>query len=582
MRFIAALIALVLGYTPTALAQSADWVVVPSSAAEDASWMEPTVGILGDALSRRGIQMLPPEQAATAFEQRGSAPSTRVTDSDVQEWVNRSREAIRHLARGDYATALKELKEAQVLSRKAADELNRVQNRSQNVLDTCLYMVRALLETGNRARAKAQVEECVRLVPQGEPSQHMHPPNVVSLYKEASQPGPEQTGALVVSSDPTDCDVRINGLRFGKTPFEMSDLYPGEYQVQVECDPGRRGRVHPVSVRSGKTEVFVDVQFDRVVRTEPLLRLQYDDKPGPERQARDAQEIAKVLRAGAVVLATVPSTDMMELQVVSGTERRRGRVRIPTTPSGPTSSVASAAAVALANGECTDFTGPKPVAIDCETARAEARAAPKVTKEKDTPSGWPADRPPRGQWISGLTLVSAGGASLLAGYGLLIARRGAGDTLVADFNPNDQTDQLKWTNLGNAIPLMGTVGGVLTVTAMPLVLPYRSKTPWWAWLSGGLGVGAAVGAIVSGVRAEGVPGGSNKCELLVNQASAQACVDRGRSINRAVMLGTTAAPLLTMPLVYLFRKDEKKHVRGLTPNLVAGRNGGYISVGGAF
>ena len=78
------------------------------------------------------------------------------------------------------------------------------------------------------------------------------------------------------------------------------------------------------------------MQFDRVVRTEPLLRLQYKDKPKPDRQARDAQEIAKVLGAGAVLLATVPSTDMMELQVVSGTERRTGRVRIPTTPSGPT------------------------------------------------------------------------------------------------------------------------------------------------------------------------------------------------------------------------------------------------------
>ena len=249
MRFIAALIALVVGYAPTALAQSADWVVVPTSTTQDLSWMQPTAGTMGGALSQRGIEVMSPDQAALLFEQKGSAPSTQVTDLDIQEWVNRSREAIRHLARGDYATALKELKEAQVLSRKAADELNRVQNRSQDVLDTCLYMVRALLETGNRSRAKAQVQECVRLVPQGEPSKHMHPPSVVSLYKEASQPGPEQTGALIVNSDPSGCEVRINGLRFGQTPFEMNDLYPGEYQVQVECDPGRRWRVHPVTVR---------------------------------------------------------------------------------------------------------------------------------------------------------------------------------------------------------------------------------------------------------------------------------------------------------------------------------------------
>ena len=100
MRLIAALIALMVGYAPTALAQSADWVVVPTSAAKDVSWMQPTVGIMGGALSQRGIGVMPPEQAATLFEQRGSAPSTLVTDSDVQEWVNRSREAIRHLGKG--------------------------------------------------------------------------------------------------------------------------------------------------------------------------------------------------------------------------------------------------------------------------------------------------------------------------------------------------------------------------------------------------------------------------------------------------------------------------------------------------
>ena len=129
------------------------------------------------------------------------------------------------------------------------------------------------------------------------------------------------------------------------------------------------------------------MEFDRVVRTEPLLRLRYKGEDKADRRVSDAQEIAKVLRVGAVVLASVPSTDMMELQIVSGTERRTGRVRIPTTPSGPTAGVASAAAAALANGECTDFTGPKPVAIDCKTARAEATKATKATKKKGHPVG---------------------------------------------------------------------------------------------------------------------------------------------------------------------------------------------------
>jgi hypothetical protein len=314
--------------------------------------------------------------------------------------------------------------------------------------------------------------------------------------------------------------------------------------------------------------------------------LRYSSKPEARRQVSDAQQIAKVLRAGAIVLASIPAIDMMELQVVSGTEAQSGLVRIPTTPSGPTPEVASAAAIALVNGECKDFTGPKPVTIDCEATRA---AAPKKAKEKEAPSGWPPDRPPRGQWIAGLTLVSAGGAGLLASYGLLIARRDVGNVVVdqtASANPSDTTNQNKWVNLGSGIVATSAMGGALTVAAMPLVLPYRSKTPWWAWLSGGLGVGAAVGSIVSGVKAPSAPNGYNsRCDngpFQNNTVAAQTCVDRWRGIDRAIALGATAAPLLTMPLVYLLRKDEKKHGATVTPNLALGPSGGWVSVEGKF
>jgi hypothetical protein len=509
-----------------------------------------------------------------------------VTDTDIQEWVTRSRQAIRHLARGDYATALKELKEAQVLSRKAVDELNRVQNRSQNVLDTCLYLVRALLETGNRARAKAQVQECVRLVPQGEPNPHMHTPDVIALYKETSEPGPEQTGSLAVDSEPSDCEVRINGLGFGTTPFEIADLYPGEYQVQVECDPGRRGRVHPVSVSVGRAEVFVDVRFDRAVRTEPLLRLRYSSQEEARRQASDAQQIAKVLRAGAAVLASRPTIDTMELRVVSGTEARGGLVRIPTTPSGPTPEVASAAALALASGECKDFTGPKPVTIDCDTTRA---AAPKKPKETVDSSGWPAHRPPRGQFIAGVSLASVGTLSLLTGYGLLIGRGQVGDKWVesaglTNVDAQTQSFQEKWNNVHSGLVGTAAVGSAMLVASMPLALPYRSKTPWWAWLSGGLGVVAVATSVAVGVTAPSEPAGT-ACtgdQLINDQTAAQSCVDRGQRVDLAILLGTTAAPLLTVPLVYLLRKDEKKHGATLTPNLAFGRSGGWVSIEGKF
>jgi len=579
MRCVVAAIVCVVLYAPTVAAQAAEWVIVPASTNNDLSWMLPTASTVGAAFSQERVPVMPTDRAVMRFEQRGSAPSTEVTDTDIEEWVKRSREAIRHLARGDYSSALKELKEAQALSRKAADELNREKARAQNVLDTCLYMVRALLETGNRSRAKAQVQECVRLVPRGEPSPYMHPPSVVSLYKSATEPGPERSGSLVVHSEPSGCAVRLNGVGFGETPFEMGDLYPGDYQVQVECDPGRRGRVHPVTLQSGQNKVFVDLEFDRAVQTEPLLRLQYDGQSKTARRVGDAQEIAKVLRAGAVVLASSPSIDMLELQVVSGTERHKGFARIPTTANGPTAKVAAEAAASLARGECKDFTGPKPVTIACKGARI-GTAAP---SDRDS-AGWPGNRPPRGQWIAGLALGSAGGATLFVSYGLLIARRGSGDDFKNQdpFNPNDTTLQLKWTNLGNAVGIMALAGGALSVTAMPLVLPYKSKTPWWAWLSGGLGVGAAVVSIVSGVTAKKAPAGTSDCQLILDAAQASDCVDRDRSIDRAIVLAATAAPLLTIPLVYLFRKDEKKRDATIVPNIMVARSGATFRVGGEF
>lgn len=278
------------------------------------------------------------------------------------------------------------------------------------------------------------------------------------------------------------------------------------------------------------------------------------------------------------MLASVTGIDMLELQVISGTERHGGFVRIPTSPSGPTSTVASVAATSLAKGECKDFTGPKPVTIDCKTLRPDA--PPEQPPKADT--GWPPDRPPRGQWISGLTLASAGGAGLAASYGLLIARRGAGDDWVNQFNVNDTTNQVKWTNFGNAIGVTAIAGGALSTAGMPLVLPYRPKTPWWAWLSGGLGLGAATVAIVSGVTADKAPEGSSNCQLVVNEEVAKTCVDRERATDRAIVLGLTAAPLLTIPLVYLLRKDEKKHGTRVTPGVLVGRNGGALSFHGEF
>jgi hypothetical protein len=96
-------------------------------------------------------------------------------------------------------------------------------------------------------------------------------------------------------------------------------------------------------------------------------------------------------------------------------------------------------------------------------------------------------------------------------------------------------------------------------------------------------LGAAIGSIVSGVTAGSAPAGNSTCEKqFLSAAEAQTCVDRGRSVDRAIVLGATAAPLLTIPLVYLFRTDKKKPRASVIPSLGFGPTGGSLAFRGRF
>ena len=571
MRLVVTVTALWLCALPSALAQTKDWLVLPTTLEDEALWMRSTVTKVNRALRRQGLGAWSPDQAAAMFRERGSVEPPLVPDTEVDTWAKRSQQALLSLARGDSATALTELEEVQAFSRRNLVTLNRDSARAQAVLDACLYLVRAVAESGDEIGATRQARECIRMAPSGTPTRGMHPPAVVELYEEAAGLGPNRTSALLVESEPSNCELRVNGVPIGQTPSRLTDLYPGSYQVQVECDPGAPGRVHRVEVPRGSTSVFVFDRFDRSVRSSSLLHLRYDELPEPPRLARDAREVARALPASVVIVASLVSPGVLQLQMAAGTQGAAALVRIATSTTGPTDSAVDESIAALLTAECADFTGDEPVAIDCRSGRPVAQTSRGATDAKSRPL-----RPPRGQFVSGVALASAGTASLLAGYGLLITRRSAGEDWLND--PNSLSAQDKWLKLGTGVIATGAAGGGLLVAAMPLVLPYKAKTPWWAWLSGGLGVGAAVGSIVSGVTADPKPPVS--CTL--NGPDPTACVIRGRDIDRAILLGATAAPLLTMPLVYLLRKSDKKRQADLEPSVVVGRQGGVFAIRGTF
>lgn len=571
MRPILAFTALWLCGLPSAFAQPEDWFVLPTTTNDDVAWMQPTVAKVGRELRKQGIGVWSSAQAVKRFEQRGSVLPSVVTDLAIEEWTARSQAAVRQLAHGEYASALSLLEEAQGRSDAISAELNRDPKRARTVLDTCLYMVRALLVTGDEEQARTQAEQCVRMVPGTEPTGYMHPPIVAKVYEQASQPGPAHTGSLLVESEPSDCELRVNGVLVGNTPFEMTDLYPGEYHAQVECSPDAPSRVHRVNVSRGRTNLFVVDRFDQAVRTTPVLHLRYESSPDERQRPRDARAFATVLPATAVVLASVSASDTLELRLIRGTREDLALARVTNTASGPdTGDVAEATATLLA-GECKDFTRAEPVTVDCATGLAPGRVKPADRKVREAPV-----RPPRDQFVSGLALASVGTASLVTGYGLLIARRGAGDDWIAD--PGSLDAHGKWLNLGTGLIVTGSTGSALLVTAMPLVLPYQRKTPWWAWLSGGLGVAAGAASIAVAVTADPKP--PQSCN--VNNLQPEPCVNRGRKTDLAIMLGATAAPLLTMPLVYLFRKDAKRLAADLSPSIYVNHSGGALGIRGVF
>lgn len=306
-------------------AEASNWAVVPAANGEMSPSLKRAVAEVRRELERQGKHVQPSPVAGSHSGDERLTTGGTLTNDELKRWKEHSRAAVEELAKGNHAMALEHLERAKQLTRSAIEELNREPLRAQRVLDTCLYMVRALLETNDAVGARAHVAECVLLVPRGEPATLMHPPLVSALYERTRNAGRRNAASLLVESAPSGCGVRINGVLFGETPLETNELSKGDYAVQVECDGTRRGRIHPAKVGSETTKIFVDTPSDR---TQP---------------------------ARVVVLISLPSADMIELDLVTRTGIRQGCARVAATARGPSAKALSLAVRNLIDGKCQDL-----------------------------------------------------------------------------------------------------------------------------------------------------------------------------------------------------------------------------------
>ena len=441
-------------------------------------------------------------------------------------------------------------KAAQRLADRAAAELYREAARAQQVLDTCLFMVRAYVETKNDAEARKQARECRRLVPRVEPSAFRHTPEVRELLAEVDQEmASEGPGTLAVQSTPPDCLVRINGVEFGRTPLSGIELPVGTYRMQVECEEDKRGRIHRVDVSSGPNLLEFNAALERAVRTRPVLHLQYDSHEAWSGRMEHASEVGSILGGAEVLVLSAQGAGSVRVDL-SALKYEPASAWLAVRGGAPETEDVRRVVDALLEGRSVDFTGPHPMA----RASWRAEAAPEVEVgavtaaivEAKSKSAGGVPRP-RNQRIAGWSLFGVGVASMGASVGLHVWRGELGDRFAG--SPSNLNAAQQWQNDARiGVWTTAVFGGAATSAAMPLLLPEYERTPWWGWTVGAVGLGLTAYAIYEGVTMTSCPE-----PYIADPSAVGSCVARGQEAGRLSLALAGAAPLLSIPLVYLFR-----------------------------
>lgn len=573
-----------LGLVPTAaFAQVRTVVLVPWSLADaDAATLAARAESVTGAVSTGDFSAISIADARTRFEEHGSAEPPTMSDSDLDHWLALSRQAVRHLANADYAAAAQTLREAQALSEPAAAELNREETRARQVLDTCLYDVRALVETED-PRAETRALECRRLVPRIAPSPYQHTPEVVELMTRIDRRLAEAPpGSLRLESVPTGCRVRLNGIALGETPFISEDLATGEYRAQIECgaegeQPTHRGRIHRIRLSEGTSTVRIDVRFDSVVRTDTALRLVYATREEADAHRRqDAVTAASTIGAAEVwLLGLDADADPANADVV-----RIDRVSVATSSvfasvRAHTGSGLAGAVAAVGRGASEDRTGATPVAMPLWGADSQAASSDGATVR-------PSSGAARADWELGVgaTLGLLGVGAYVTSFVLVPTETGYGHlaTQALPTDPDYLMRRSTWTSWELPMMALGWAGGALVTAALPFVMSDamsfgEASMPWWSWVIGGVGL-ATVGAGVAIALTAPTCG--------VADRPTDACVQGTALADVGSTVASLGVPLLSVPIVYLIRDAIGGGAAPVTPSATVSATGASLSLGGTW
>lgn len=563
------------------------WVLLPTVTEGQTMPSEDLLSDLGSEVRARGAYAVAFDEARALFETHGSAAPVPASASDLEVVAKEAKQALWNVATGRNERARKAVSVVLERAEQALESLNRETNAARNVLNACLYLVRAMTESGNNESARSHVLECRRLVPDIEPDPHDHPPEVIRLVRKAEMKlATAGTGTLRVQSQPNGCHLYVNGRRLGKTPFTLRKLPPGEYRLQAECEPDQPARVHRVILAAEPTVVAIDTRFDAVVRTDGDLRLVYSSPDAARRHRfHDAMKVARATRSQTAILMTpepdegalrLDRLDVADQEVVAS-------VRIGFHDGEAPKREIAMAVEALQQAQSQNLTSAEPTPMEPWEPPSRSEATPEAkapvprqpptrpSPDRDSPSD---NRSSRAHQTLGWGLFGAGVAALATSWGLYAWTRSRG----ADFSvafPNDLDYLDRQTRFDRARRTTGAVAGLAGVAAtagLPMALPAHDGVPWWGWASGAVGTGLFAWGLVPFVADDMRPFFDRTCV----DAS---CTREAPTRLLGAMLWMHAAPLLAVPLTYLLRPavgDEAAVSVDLGPDRAA------LTVGGTF
>ena len=581
--------------TAVAQGEPARWLLLPAVVEGSAAELDPVVAELARELRDRDVYPLAFDEAKALFRARASSEPATASESDLDVVAREAQQALQAVATGRNLRAQQSV--ARVLERaeRALESLNRQADSARHVLNSCLYLVRAMLDSGNREAATSRALECRRLVPDIEADPHDHPPAVLELLREVeTQLATGATGRLRVLSRPSGCQVIVNGRALGTTPYEMGEVPPGEYRVQVECEDGTPGRVHRVILAAESTLLRIDTRFDAAVSTQEGLRLAYRTERARRRHRYwDGLAAGRIVGASHVLFVT-PAAGGQAMQLDLARVRdasvvASARLPVPSDASTLRRHVAAAIAAIGDEGRSVDVrTGKRMGTYEPPTAPEETWvdvSPDAITAAEGTPStsgdgsaGTRGGHPRRSggpPTVAGFVLGGAGVAALVTTWVLWAELQSRNDFFALAFTDDpdylhrqDRVDRMELAVFGT-----GAAGGVLTTVAMPLLLPRREGVPWWSWAAAGVGAVVA-GFGIAGLATGRVPG------VLEDDAIDMGATRRQQTDALGVALIAHAAPLLSMPFVYLLRGATSDE--GARASLALSPHGATLSLGGIF